>query len=208
LKTNFVANVLSPVTKNGGNDVGVINYGRHVRCCRIRKQTPRRTRKVKYEMTNLEEAKARLEQLQIERTDLEDKLNQAINDPDPDPSRIIALRKQIDENSVYTYAQRSRILRIEKQKHIDDRAAALTKREQLEERYEALARQVELAQKHLQETWEQWQAIGIKIFALSSRAENARQAIGDYTKQLGQHIANWKRDSMIEQLAGESVCDY
>jgi chromosome segregation ATPase len=159
-------------------------------------------------MTTLEEAKARLEQLAIERTELERELDQAINDPDPDPSRIIALRKQIDESAIYIYAQRSRILRLEKQEHVNDREAALTEREQLEQRYEVLARQVELAQKHLQDCWEAWQAIGVQIFALNSRAENARQAIGDYTKQIGQHMANWKTQSLVDQLSGDSVCDY
>jgi len=159
-------------------------------------------------MDALNEAKQKLDHLKSARADLERELEKAVNDEDPNPSRIIALRKQLDENSVYTYAQRSRILRIEKQSHVEDRAAALTEREQLVQRHEALARQVELAQKHLQETWEAWQAIGVQIFALDSRAENDRQAIGDYTKRLGEHMANWKRDSMIDQLAAESVCDY
>jgi hypothetical protein len=159
-------------------------------------------------MTNLDEAKAKLESLKSARADLESELDKEINDEDPHPSRIVALRKQIDENSIFIYAQKSRIMRLQKQEHMNDRDAALTEREQLEQRYEALARNVELAQKHLQDCWEAWQAIGVQIFALDSRAENDRQAIGDYTKRLGQHIANWKRDSMIDQLAGDSVCDY
>ena len=159
-------------------------------------------------MTTLDQAKQKIESLKTARADLERELEKEINDEDPNPSRIVALRKQIDENAVYQYAQRSRIMRLEKQEHMIDREQAFDERAELEELLNVAAKEYDQALAIAEQARIKYQTIGLQLGSLDSRIENDRQAIGDYTKRLGEHLANWKRDSMIDQLAGESVCDY
>lgn len=159
-------------------------------------------------MRTLDEAKQKLDQLTQSRADLERELESEINDEDPNPSRIVALRKQIDENAVYQYAQRSRIMRLEKQEHMIDREQAFDERAELEQLLNVAAKEYDQALAIAEQARIKYQTIGLQLGSLDSRIETDRQAIGDYTKRLGQHIANWKTQSLVDQLAGDSVCDY
>jgi|SRR6185369_1842366 len=159
-------------------------------------------------MTALDEAKQKLDQLTQARADLELELEKEINDPDPDPSRIITLKKQIDESRVYSYAFRSRIMRLSKEERVNDREQAFDERAELEQLLNIAAKEYDQALAIAEQARMKYQTIGLQLGSLDSRIENDRQAIGDYTKRLGEHMANWKRDSMIDQVAGDSVCDY
>jgi|SRR5215213_4514386 len=159
-------------------------------------------------MTTIDEAKQKLDQLTQSRADLEKELEKAINDPDPDPSRIIALKKQIDESRVYSYAFRSRIMRLSKEEHVNDREQAIDERTELEEQLQQAAKEYDQALAIAEQARVKYQTIGLQLGSLDSRIENDRQAIGDYTKRLGEHMANWKTQSLADQVAGDSVCDY
>ena len=159
-------------------------------------------------MTTLDEAKQKLEQLTQSRSDLEKELEKEINDPDPDPSRIIALKKQIDESRVYSYAFRSRIMRLSKEEHVNDREQAIDERTELEEQLQQAAKEYDLALRYAEDKRIAYQTIGIKLGALDSRIQNDFDAISEHDRNLKIHVANWKTQSLIDQLAGDSVCDY
>jgi len=154
-------------------------------------------------MEALQQAKLKLESLISVRADLERELLKEINDEDPHPSRIVALRKQIDENAIYQYAQRSRILRLQKQEHIDDRAAALTEREQLEQELLEAAKQYVIASDIANEKRIAYETIQVKLFSNTSRLDTDREEIGLAQKQLGEHIGKWRQDALLV----EGPCD-
>jgi hypothetical protein len=157
-------------------------------------------------MEALNEAKRELESLVSTRSQVENDLAKAIEDADADA--IIKSRRELTENSIRQYAQRSRIMRLEKQEHMIDREQAFDERAELEQLLNVAAKEYDQALAIAEQARIKYQTIGLQLGSLDSRIENDRQAIGDYTKRLGEHMANWKRDSMIDQLAGESVCDY
>lgn len=159
-------------------------------------------------MTTLDEAKQKLEQLTQSRADLEKELEKEINDPDPDPSRIIALKKQIDESRIYSYAFRSRIMRLSKEEHVNDREQAIDERTELESQLQQAAKEYDLALRYAEEKRVAYQTIGIKLGALDSRIQNDHDAITEHDRNLKVHVANWKTQSLADQLSGDSACDY
>jgi len=154
-------------------------------------------------MTTLDQAKQKLDQLIQARADLERELEKEINDEDPQPSRIVALRKQIDENAIYQYAQRSRIMRLEKREHVNDREAALTEREQLEQELREAAKQYVIASDIANEKRIAYETIQVRLFSNTSRLDNDRESIGLKQKQLGEHIGRWRQDALMV----EGPCD-
>jgi hypothetical protein len=154
-------------------------------------------------MTAFDESKQKLESLKTVRADLERELLKEINDEDPHPSRIVALRKQLDENAVYQYAERARILRLQKQEHLADRDAALSEREQLEQELREAAKEYVIASDIANEKRIAYETIQVKLFGNTSRLDNNRENIGLKQKQLGEHIGRWRQDALLV----EGPCD-
>jgi hypothetical protein len=159
-------------------------------------------------MTNLEKEKQKLDQLIQARADLERELEKEINDPDPNPARIIDLRKQINESRIYSYAFRSRLMRLAKENFVNDREQAIDERTELEEQLKVAAKEYDLALRYTEEKRIAYQTIGIKLGALDNRIQNDHDAITEHDRNLKIHVANWKTQSLADQLAGDAVCDY
>src|ERR1041384_2240590 len=155
-------------------------------------------------MTELEEATQKLEQLAQARTELETQLDQAIEIANADA--LINLRRELTENSIRQYAQRAKILRVEKTVSTRDREEALTLKDELEDQLREATKQYSDAVAVADEKRIAMQTLQIKLFSLDSRIENDRQAIGEKQKKLGEHMGRWRTDSLLPP-PHEQACD-
>jgi len=155
-------------------------------------------------MDALNEAKETLQRLAESRSQIESDLAQAIDNADADAA--INLRKLLTENSVRHFAQISRVIRLEEQLSKLDREQALITREELEEKFSDAARQVESAQKRLQDAWEEHQRIGVQLFALDQKIETERQNINEKQQALIDRTVRWKQEAHLIPLR-EAACD-
>jgi hypothetical protein len=155
-------------------------------------------------MEALNEAKHELDQLVEARADLQLQLEMATEETDSDG--MIKCRRELDKNSVYQYAQRAKIMRLQKIEDERQRQAALTERDALEVELvtatEAYAKAIEEADRLRIAR----QEIEVKLFSIDSRIEIQREAVNEGTKQLSEHVARWKTDSLLP-AAELSACE-
>lgn len=152
------------------------------------------------------EVRIELSNLQDQHVDLQRRLEQLIESGD-DPDAIMVLQKAINQNAVRQYAAKSKIIRLTKRSHQDSRELAIADRDELEKQLQLAAIAYDKTLQAAEDARVAYQTIALKLGSLDSRIESDRLAISERQKELGQHIANWKRDSMIDQLSN-SVCDY
>ena len=155
-------------------------------------------------MTELEQAREKLSALADKRTALERQLDEAINDANPDA--VINARKLLEENSIYQYAQRARIMRLEKTVGARDREEALTIKDELEAELREATKQYSDALAVADEKRIAMQTLQVKLFSNASRLENDREAINEKQKQLGEHMGRWRTDAMLPP-PHEQACD-
>ena len=155
-------------------------------------------------MEALNESKRELQRLVETRSQIETDLAQAIEDADAQVA--INLRRALEENSIRTYAQKSRVMRLQKTEDEGQRQAALEQRDALEAELvkatEAYARAIEDADRFRIAR----QEIEIKLFSIDSRIEIQREAVNEGTKHLREHVARWKTDSLLP-AAELSACE-
>jgi len=154
--------------------------------------------------TTLAEAKHELDRLAEARADLQLQLQMATEEADADA--MIRGRRELDKNSVYQYAQRAKIMRLKKMEAERQRQAALTERDAFEAELvmatEAYAKAIEEADRLRIVR----QEIEVKLFSIDSRIEIQREAVNEGTKQLSEHVARWKTDSLLP-AAELSACE-
>lgn len=154
--------------------------------------------------TTLADAKHELDRLIEARADLEKRLELAIQEPNA--NAMIRLRRELAENSIRQYAQRAKILRLEKTVSTRDREEALTLKDELEEQLREATKQYSDAVAVADEMRIAMQTLQVKLFSLDSRIENDRQAIGEKQKQLGEHMGRWRTDA-LQPPPHEQACD-
>jgi len=154
--------------------------------------------------TTLADAKHELDRLVGARADLRLQLETATEEADADA--MIKSRRELDKNSVYQYAQRAKIMRLQKIEDERQRQAALTERDALETE---LVTATEVYAKAIDEADRlriARQEIEVKLFSIDSRIELQREAMNEGTKQLSEHVARWKTDSLLP-AAELSACE-
>jgi chromosome segregation ATPase len=145
--------------------------------------------------TELIQAKLRLNELAENLTEAQTALEQAIEDANAE-----AMLKQdriASELRVRIYAQKSRIMRLQKAEDTVERSRAVSERDALEARLADATKQYADAISAADERRITMQVIQAKLFGIDSRIETAREAINEGTKQLREHVARWKTDSLL-----------
>lgn len=154
--------------------------------------------------TTLADATHELDRLVEARADLERELELAIEEPDADA--MIRIRRELTENSIRQYAQRAKIMRLEKTVSTRDREEAMTLKDELEDQLREATKQYSDAVAVADEKRIAMQTLQVKLFSIDSRIENDRQAIGEKQKQLGEHMGRWRIDSLLPP-PHEQACD-
>jgi chromosome segregation ATPase len=150
------------------------------------------------------EARIELSNLQDQHVDLQRRLEQLIESGD-NPDSIMILQKAITQNAVRQYAAKSKIIRLIKQSHQDDREEAFAVKDALEKQLERSAQEYWDSLAVCEEKRVAYQIIQLKLGSNDSRLENDRQGINERQQELATHIARWKTDALLP--AHEQACD-
>ena len=149
------------------------------------------------------EARIELSNLQDQHADLQRRLELAIEHEDVDPSVLMNFKKELQMNATKQYVARARIMRLEKQEHVNDREAALSERVRLEEDLKVAAKELADALKIADDKAVEYQRISMQLGILDNRVDSNRVEIGLKQKQLGEQIARWRQDALLV----EGPCD-
>jgi len=141
----------------------------------------------------LTEAKLKLTELAEAGSELEADLLAAIEAGDG--ANIIRLNDLISRNNIFRYAQKSKIIRLEKTIAQQDRTLAQYEKKILEKELEIAARTFEDRLRRADEARYAMNLIQVRLFSLDSRLENDRQETGAKQKELMEHVALWKQQA-------------
>lgn len=180
--------MVSPAV-NGGVTLSAVSFG---------VTPPPRLREVNggyMEFTNdIAAAERRLQDLIEDRERLQGALSKAVEDADAEA--MLRHRRALGENTVRAYAERARVMRLNKLEDERARALVIHEREALEAALAEATRQYADAVSVADERRITMQTIQAKLFSIDSRAEILRQSINENTTALRQHVARWHTDAL------------
>jgi hypothetical protein len=146
-------------------------------------------------MESLTNAESQLTDLYEQRESLQADLAAAVEAADA--PNMIALQDKIDRVAVYIYAQRAKILRLQKSQDTLERSIAITEREALEVQLVLATQDYARAVVVADDKRVAMQLIQVKLYGKDSLIESYREKIADETAELRSHIANWKTLSLL-----------
>lgn len=152
-------------------------------------------------MDSLTEAEERLSALAEDAARIRGALTGAIEDADAEA--MIRHRRALEENDVRQYAERARIMRLQKSEDERARALVIHEREALEAALAEATRQYADAVSVADEKRVAMQTIQAQLFSIDSRVETLRQSINENTTALRQHVARWHTDAL--KAAGDDA---